>query len=639
MGKRTRASQQRNRSAVCALRIAVEMPWDASAHMGTGAYSETMVRALAEAAADSRIMVITPEGAPQSITSSNVSYHAPRHTDVRSEGFRQLALPILLEELGIDCLFAPATLLPLVRICPMVMTVHDLTFVEHPEYYSPGLVEYLNRFFGPSLRGADHIVAISQETKTELVGRYKIEEKHVTVIHQPVRETFRTPLCSDEVNKHLLDLGIKRPFFFHVSNLAPHKNLAFAVQAFSRFLASNPGGCDSFVVAGGGVAPNLQPDLSAMAKQWGVEKRVQFVGRVSDDQLKALYQGCTACLFPSLAEGWGLPIAEAYSVGATVLSSPNIPSAGNDDRIPLVVDNWASRMSTATRSPRREPTSEHLSHVRAGNKLMNILKQVTKDATKSAYCTMKVSGQGSAQTQVPDPQMVLEAPWGLGDGLLLSAVSKHVLAHIPRAQIWLGTWPGDLPRPSFIQNGDPPEVAARVKLSYGQPRELALSPGFPGSLVSRMISDLNRQIGMRLPQPHGEVLPELGDFPRSNRRDDTVALMAHGSGMNPAKSWGYDRFSELSRLLKSRGWNVVQIGSTQDKLLPDSRDERSASLFHATRVMTGAALFIGEVGFLMHLAAASRMSILRSPTSTGKPPRILSCTVSPITSTRGATST
>ncbi len=327
------------------LRIAVDFPWDASAHMGTGAYSESMVRALAAAAPGSTITLIVSEAAPRTIALPNVKYEPLPPAQVLREGPRQVALPALLKTIEADCLFAPATLLPLVKVCPMVATVHDLTFVRKPEYYARALLEYLDRWFDPSLRAADHIVAISQESKAELLELKGIPGDRVTLIQQPVRETIRKPLSPSKVTACLKALGIGQPFFFHVSNLAPHKNVAFALEVFRQFLVSHPDAPHLFIFAGGNNAPKQPPDLEAIARELGVGERVRYAGRVADDTLKALYQGCDAFLFPSLAEGWGLPVAEAAGLGARVLASPHVPAASMGQRIPLDHRRWVQGLA------------------------------------------------------------------------------------------------------------------------------------------------------------------------------------------------------------------------------------------------------------------------------------------------------
>jgi glycosyltransferase involved in cell wall biosynthesis len=342
------------------MRVAVDFPWDASACMGTGAYSETMVRAL-----EAEKILIVPPGAPRRVPGARYASLPP--VDVLREGPRQLGLPALLRELGADVLFAPASLLPLVKVCPYVATVHDLTFVRKPEHYAPGLVDYLKRWFLPGLRGADLLIAVSQEAKRDLVELAGVGEERIRVIEQPVRETFLKPLDAEEVSSRLRGMGLDHPFYFHVSNLAPHKNVAFALEAFARSRSPH-----LFVLAGGGNAPNQPPDLQGIADRLGVGDRLRYVGKVADEDLKALYQGCEAFLFPSLAEGWGLPVAEAQALGARVLASPLVPAARL--RLPLDIEAWSSALlETARPEPCRGTSMKD-----AGSALLGALKEVAR---------------------------------------------------------------------------------------------------------------------------------------------------------------------------------------------------------------------------------------------------------------------
>ncbi len=165
------------------------------------------------------------------------------------------------------------------------------------------------------------------------------------MIHPPVCEKFRRPVEAGLVNAQLAALGVRRPYYFHISNLAPHKNVAFAVQAFARFLQRNPQSAHTFVFAGGAMVPNRPVDPIAVAQELGIADRMRYAGVVTDAQLKALYQGCDALLFPSLNEGWGLPVAEAAAMGARVLASDRVPSAAIMQRLPLELEHWASAMA------------------------------------------------------------------------------------------------------------------------------------------------------------------------------------------------------------------------------------------------------------------------------------------------------
>ena len=366
------------------LRVYVDLPWDASSCMGTGAYSETMVRALAKAAPDALLTLLVPLGSPHPIDLPNVRYASLPATDGLAESTRQISLPAYLDAVKADCLFAPASLVPAVKMCPTVATVHDLAFETHPEHYAPGLLSHLNRWFPSTLTSADRIVAISEPVKRDLLFRKRVAPEKVVVIEQPIRDVFRRRLPSAEAAAELDHLGIGVPYFFHVSNLSAHKNMTFGVQAFAEFIRRHPDSGHRLLFAGGGPGPSAPPDLIAFARSMGIGERVAYVGRVSDATLKALYQGCDAFLFPSLVEGWGLPVAEARALGARVLASPHVPSALPGETTPLELSAWVSRMeapATAGNDESKPPES-------AGEQLLEVIREAIRACPRRAPVTV-----------------------------------------------------------------------------------------------------------------------------------------------------------------------------------------------------------------------------------------------------------
>ncbi len=383
-----KARAETKQAAKRAFHVVVDLPWDASAAMGTGAYSETVVRSMARVAPEARFTLIVAKDAPRSIDLPNIRYETLPDLQFREEGARQIALPSFLSAVKADCLFAPATLLPLVRVCPMVATVHDLVYLRHPEYYAPALITHLNRWLDPSLRAADHLIAISESAKNDLLELRGVPADRITVVQQPVREIFNQRMKDSDAKERLRAMGIGSAFFFHVSNLSPHKNVKFAMEVFADFVGANPQSSRLFVFAGGGVAPNRPPDLEALARKLRISERVRYVGRVSDEQLKALYQGCEAFLFPSLSEGWGLPVAEASRLGARVLASPYVPSAGEGQRLNLDRALWVKTLGDPKAG---RPALVPVHFEEAGRKLLEVLRRVTQQPARPMESVHKAS--------------------------------------------------------------------------------------------------------------------------------------------------------------------------------------------------------------------------------------------------------
>jgi glycosyltransferase involved in cell wall biosynthesis/peptidoglycan/xylan/chitin deacetylase (PgdA/CDA1 family) len=326
------------------MRIVIDLPWDTSAHMGTGAYAESVVHSLASAAPTLPFAVTCttkPQGSP---FPSNVQIFQLDSQSLRHDGYRHVSLVRFLEEYQADCLFAPATLLPAVKVCPMVSTIHDLSFLENPQYYSDGLRDYLQKNLPLTLAMADRVIAISEETKHAIQRLTSYPCSRIDVIIQCIRETLRTKLNHDVATKLVKSCGITRPYFFHVSNLAPHKNLRFLLKTFKRYIEQFAAEDILLAIAGGGVAPKEPDDIVAISRDLGISDRVHYLGRVPDQILCALYRNCKAFLFPSLFEGWGLPIAEALAQDACVISSPFVPSAPKEIRTELDILKWVAAM-------------------------------------------------------------------------------------------------------------------------------------------------------------------------------------------------------------------------------------------------------------------------------------------------------
>jgi glycosyltransferase involved in cell wall biosynthesis len=463
-----------------ALRIYVDLPWDAAACMGTGAYSETMVRALAKAAPRSIITLIVPLGTPGRIRLPNVRYTSLPTTEGLTEGTRQIALPAFLSAVKADCLFAPASLLPAIKVCPTVATVHDLTFETHPEHYAPGLVDYLSRWFPSTLVAADQIVAISEPVKQDLLFRKRVDAQKVVIVEQPIRETFLEPLTEKEVEAELRALKVSGPYFFHVSNLAPHKNMEFGVRVFADYLKRHPEARHELLFAGGGFAPGAPPDLVALARTLGIGHRVRYVGKVSDASLKALYQRCDAFLFPSLAEGWGLPAVEARALGARVLASPNVPSTLPEERIPLELERWVLELEAPAE---KRPLDKGPTFGEAGKRLLKvILEAIETCRVKSRPLPDAASGSGvKIRGDWHSPSGFGQAARGVFQALQAAQLAPVAVA-VPKDAIQdKRLWPGE----ESFQRG-----AADLWIHHVPPEHFDLS--LPGKHASFLFWETDR---------------------------------------------------------------------------------------------------------------------------------------------------
>ncbi len=216
-----------------------------------------------------------------------------------------------------DILFVPAHTIPVIRRPKLktIVTVHDLGAEFLAEYHQFPQKLYLNWSTEFVAKHATHLIAVSESTKRDLIKKMKVDSKKITVIHEAVDHEVFFEREFKEVEQVKKELGITRPYLVFVGTIQPRKNLLKLIEAFSKLENKNL----DLVLAG---KPGwLFEEIYSAPKKYKVENRVKFVGYVKDEQLPALYSGAEMFVFPSLYEGFGLPLLEAMSCGTPILTS------------------------------------------------------------------------------------------------------------------------------------------------------------------------------------------------------------------------------------------------------------------------------------------------------------------------------
>lgn len=215
-------------------------------------------------------------------------------------------------------LHGPHYTLPLAPPCPTVVTVHDCTFVDHPEWHERSKVVYFRRALRRAAR-ADVIVCVSRPTAARFEALFAPSGTVVVVPHGVDHERFH-PVAADELANDgavLGRLGLAAPYALHVGTIEPRKDLGRLVAAFDLLASDQPdlelvlAGPDGWGVTG------LEASL-AVARHAG---RVRRLGYVADDDLPALVRGAAVVAYPSLEEGFGLPALEALACGAPLVTT------------------------------------------------------------------------------------------------------------------------------------------------------------------------------------------------------------------------------------------------------------------------------------------------------------------------------
>ena len=230
-----------------------------------------------------------------------------------------IALSWKLWRLRVDLYHATHYVLPTWVPGKAIVTIHDLIHLLYPEFLpSPLAYFYAQRMIRHSLDRGDAVLAISERTKRDLMEFFDVRGDKIEVVPLGVSGRFAVPVPEPQRRALLERLGIRRPYVLFVGNPKPHKNLDTVLRAWAR--ACHTGTVDAELVCVGDRGPG-DFKLRQIAEQAGIADRLRLVGHVADEELPAIYQGASVFLFPTLHEGFGLPVVEAMAAGVPVVTS------------------------------------------------------------------------------------------------------------------------------------------------------------------------------------------------------------------------------------------------------------------------------------------------------------------------------
>jgi glycosyltransferase involved in cell wall biosynthesis len=312
---------------------------------GTETYSLRLIRALLALPSPHRFRLYTNGAASAGLFSDGA---APANVELRAIPFPRLWTHLRLSAEMLlrppDVLFVPAHVLPLLHPRRCVATVHDLGYLYYPEAHRPADRRYLAWSTAWTARFSTLVLADSEATRNDLVRAYHIDPGRVRVVYLGLAEVAASrPLLAGAEEEPRSAC----PYFLYVGTLQPRKNLERVVAAFARLAALPELEGVQLVLAGR--RGWLYDGLFAQVNALGLAGRVLFPGYVAEGDLPSLYAGALAFVFPSLYEGFGLPVLEAHAYGVPVLTANNssLPEVAGDAALlvdPHDVDAIAAAM-------------------------------------------------------------------------------------------------------------------------------------------------------------------------------------------------------------------------------------------------------------------------------------------------------
>jgi glycosyltransferase involved in cell wall biosynthesis len=262
--------------------------------------------------------------------------------------FEQWLLPIETMPLGLDLLHSPDFIPPFVRNFQSIITVHDLAFLRFPHFVTEESAHHYGQI-DQAVRRTDHIIAVSESTRADLVNMLGVDEHKVTVIHEATDPIFRPIDDQEQIDRIRQRHGLgDAPYIFFLSTIEPRKNLPTLLKAF-RCLLDEYAATGGLLLAIAGEKGWLFDSVFELCTELKLDERARFLGRVPLEDLPYLFNGAIMHVHPSFYEGFGLTPLEAMACGTpTIVSNvSSLPEVVQDAGLlvpPEEVEEWAGAM-------------------------------------------------------------------------------------------------------------------------------------------------------------------------------------------------------------------------------------------------------------------------------------------------------
>jgi glycosyltransferase involved in cell wall biosynthesis len=287
---------------------------------GLGRYAAALAEALAAEHTDSMGLFANFAGATSALSLPDLPL---RRVSLGYKPWRMAVLMGHVMGLGFDDLIRGSEvfhasehlLLPL-RHTPSVLTVHDVIYALYPQHHKKLNTWYLNFAMPMYVRRADHIIAISQSTKRDVMRLYHVPEEKISVIYEAAAPHFQ-PQTAEQIERVRRKFSLPEKYLLAVGTLEPRKNLPRLVQALATLRRDDP--ALRLVVVGS--KGWLYDEFFRAIEAFDQREAVIVPGFVPDADLPAMYAGAAACVMASLYEGFGLPVLEAMACGTPVACS------------------------------------------------------------------------------------------------------------------------------------------------------------------------------------------------------------------------------------------------------------------------------------------------------------------------------
>ncbi len=304
---------------------------------GVGYYAENLLGGMMAAAPEHDFMLFSNRDMREAWQPlSRETLYDDRFFPVRA-AWMQAILPGTLRRVRPDVCHFPNYLAPVAPGCPYLVTIHDMTLFITPRFHRfKKLV--LDRTLVPHVaRRAARIITVSKSARNDIVRYLKVPKEKVHVIMNAVSPAFKPVVDKASLDAVCARYGLDVPYVLYVGTIEPRKNLTRLIQAFAQLRKA---GLPHKLVLVGQQGWHCEPIYAEVEKQ-GLQQDAIFTGYVPFDDLPALYSAAESMAFPSLYEGFGLPVLEAMACGTPVVTSASSSLAEVAGDAALLVDPFS----------------------------------------------------------------------------------------------------------------------------------------------------------------------------------------------------------------------------------------------------------------------------------------------------------
>jgi glycosyltransferase involved in cell wall biosynthesis len=261
--------------------------------------------------------------------------------------WEQLTLPALIRQRHIDVLHSPVNVLPILlpQHCAGVVTLHDLAFLRFPDILTRSKRLYHRAFTIRSIRRATMVITVSDSTRQDAIELVGVPGEQVQTVYPCIDARFSNVPKDEELQSFREKHDLTSGYILYLGTLEPRKNITTLIEAYAQVRKTHAIG-EKLVLAGG--KGWLYDAIFERVQQLGLTSEVLFAGYVEDSEQALWYRAASVFVYPSLYEGFGVPVAEALACGTPVVTSnvSSLPEAGAD--VAICIDPHDVEVMTAS---------------------------------------------------------------------------------------------------------------------------------------------------------------------------------------------------------------------------------------------------------------------------------------------------